>query len=162
MTIILHIDMNSFFASVEQAANHVLKGKPIVVGGGIKKSSVVAAAIYEAKAYGIKTAMPTWEAKKLCPHLIVIIGDMTKYIYTSRELRKIFVEYTDLVEMFSIDEAFVDVTRLVAEKENPWVAAIQIAQEIKNKIRKRFNLTCTIGVGANKTCQYGLRPRPWR
>lgn len=134
--------MNAFFASVEQAANPALRGKPIAVGGGIKKSSVVAAASYEAKALGIKTAMSTWDAKKICPQLIIVIGDMTKYVYTSREIMKMLRDYTDLVEVFSIDEAFVDVSKL---------DAIQVAKDIKRRIKDRFNLTCSIGIGPNKT-----------
>ena len=90
---ILHIDMNAFFASVEQAANPSLRGQPIAVGGGIKKGSVVAACSYEAKAYGVKNAMSTWEARKLCPHLIVIIGDMTKYIYTSKVITRMLLMF---------------------------------------------------------------------
>lgn len=143
---ILHLDMNSFFASVEQAANPALRGKPIVVGGGIEKSSVVAAASYEAKAYGIKNGMPTWEAKKLCPHLIVVIGDMTKYVHTSREITRMLVRYTDLVEVFSIDEAFLDVT----DTKDRFGGEIAIAKSIKGWIRKKFNLTCNIGIGPNK------------
>jgi len=143
---ILHLDMNSFFASVEQAANPFLRGKPIAVGGGIEKSSVVAAASYEAKAYGIKNAMPTWEAKKLCPHLKIIIGDMNKYIHTSKEITKMLIRYTDLVEVFSIDEAFLDVT----EAKDRFGGEIAIAKEIKGWIRERFHLTCNIGIGPNK------------
>ena len=144
--IILHVDMNSFFASVEQAANPALRGKPIVVGGGIEKSSVVAAASYEAKAYGVKNGMATWEAKKLCPNLIIVIGDMTKYIHTSREITGMLIRYTDLVEVFSIDEAFLDVT----DTKDRFGGEIRIAKSIKRWIRERFNLTCNIGIGPNK------------
>lgn len=146
MRIILHLDMNSFFASVEQAANPFLRGKPIVVGGGIEKASVVAAASYEAKAYGIKNAMPTWEAKKLCPNLKIVIGDMTKYLHTSKEITKMLTRYTDLVEVFSIDEAFLDVT----DTKNRFGGEIAIAKEIKRWIREKFHLTCNIGIGPNK------------
>ncbi|MGB9613723.1 MAG: DNA polymerase IV, partial [Candidatus Margulisiibacteriota bacterium] len=143
---LLHLDLNSFFASVEQATNPALRGRPIVVGGGIEKSSVVAAASYEAKAYGIKNGMPTWEAKKLCPHLTIVIGDMTKYLHTSKEITKMLTRYTDLVEVFSIDEAFLDVTKT---KER-FGGEIAIAKEIKGWIREKFNLTCNIGIGPNK------------
>jgi DNA polymerase-4 len=143
---ILHLDMNSFFASVEQAANPFLRGKPIVVGGGIEKHSVAAAASYEAKAYGIKNAMPTWEAKKLCPHLIVVIGDMNKYIHTSKEITKMLVRYTELIEVFSIDEAFLDLT----DTKERFGGEIAIAKEIKSWIRQKFHLTCNIGIGPNK------------
>ncbi|OGC10528.1 hypothetical protein A3D23_04260 [candidate division WOR-1 bacterium RIFCSPHIGHO2_02_FULL_53_26] len=143
---ILHIDMNSFFASVEQAANPFLRGKPIVVGGGIEKHSVVAAASYEAKARGIKNAMSTWEAKRLCPEIIIVIGDMNKYIHTSKEITRMLVRYTDLVEIFSIDEAFLDVT----DTKDRFGGEIAIAKSIKQWIRERFHLTCNIGIGPNK------------
>jgi len=143
---ILHLDMNAFFASVEQAANPSLVGKPIAVGGGIQKGSVVAACSYEAKAFGVTNAMSTWEARKLCPHLIVVIGDMTKYVYISKIITKMMVDYTDLVEVFSIDEAFMDITgtkeRFGGEKS--------LALDIKRRIKERFNLTCSIGIGPNK------------
>lgn len=144
--VILHLDMNAFFASVEQAANAALRGKPVVVGGGIKKGSVVAAASYEAKAYGVKNGMATWDARKLCPNLIVVIGDMTKYIYTSKVITRMLIDYTDLVEVFSIDEAFVDIT----DTKDRFGGEIAIAHDIKRKIKERFGLTCSIGIGPNK------------
>jgi len=143
---ILHLDMNAFFASVEQAANPGLRGKPIAVGGGIKKGSVVAACSYEAKAFGVKNGMATWDAKKLCPNLIVVIGDMTKYVYTSRIITRMLIDYTDLVEVFSIDEAFVDLTDI---KER-FGGEIAVAKDIKRRIKERFGLTCSIGIGPNK------------
>jgi DNA polymerase-4 len=139
---ILHIDMNAFFASVEQAANPTLRGRPIAVGGGIKKGSVVAACSYEAKAFGVKNGMSTWEARKLCPNLITVIGDMTKYVYTSKVITRMLVDYTDLVEVFSIDEAFVDITHV----KDP----AGVAKDIKKRIKERFGLTCSIGIGPNK------------
>ena len=143
---ILHLDMNAFFASVEQAANPSLRGKPIVVGGGIKKGSVVAAASYEAKSYGIKNGMATWDARKLCPNLVVVIGDMTKYVYTSKVITRMLIDYTDLVEVFSIDEAFVDIT----DTKERFGGEIALAHDIKRRIKKRFGLTCSIGIGPNK------------
>ena len=143
---ILHLDMNAFFASVEQAANPALRGKPIVVGGGIEKTSIVAAASYEAKARGIKNAMSTWEAKKICPEIIIVIGDMAKYISTSKAITKYLTTYTDLVEVFSIDEAWLDVTATM----DRFGGDIAIAQGIKKWIRETFHLTCNIGIGPNK------------
>jgi len=141
MRTILHVDMNAYFASVEQASNPFLRGKPIAVGGGVGgKRTIVAASSYEAKARGIKNAMTAWDAKKICPELIIVPGDMTKYIHTSSEIIKILCEYTDLIEVFSIDEAFLDVTG----------DAIKLAKEIKRRIRERFRLTCTIGISYNK------------
>ena len=139
---ILHLDMNSFFAAVEQAANPFLRGKPLVVGGGISKTSVVAACSYEAKLKGITNAMPAWEAKKICPEVIIIPGDMAKYISTSKAIMKYLTKYTELVEVFSIDEAWLDLT----ERGNE----IEIAKEIKKWIREQFNLTCNIGIAWNK------------
>jgi len=144
--VILHVDMNAFFAAVEQRANPALRGKPVAVGGGISKGTVVAAASYEAKALGVKNGMSVWDARKICPNLVMVVGDMSKYVYTSKEFIKIFEEYTDLVEVFSIDEAFLDVTQVQAR----FGGAIKIATEIKQKIVKRFGLTCTVGIGPNK------------
>ena len=152
MRTILHIDINSFFASVEQAANPLLRGKPIIVGGGIEKKSVVAAASIEAKARGIKNAMPTWEAKKICPEIIIVIGDMAKYISTSKAIMKYLTRYTNLVEVFSIDEAWLDVTETKQRFENgdQRSGEIEIAKEIKKWIREQFHLTCNIGIAWNK------------
>jgi len=139
--------MNAYFASVEQAANPFLRGKPIAVGGGTGgKRTIVAAASYEAKARGIKNAMTAWDARKICPDLIVVSGNMDKYIYTSSEIIKIFREYTDRVEVFSIDECFLDVT----DTEERFGGAIAIAKVIKRRIREKFHLTCSIGISFNK------------
>jgi len=147
MRTILHVDMNAYFASVEQASNPQLRGKPIAVGGGVGgKRTIVAACSYEAKFRGVKNAMTAWDARKICPDLILVSGDMTKYIYTSSEIIKILREYTDLVEVFSIDECFLDVTGT----KNRFGGELAIAREIKRKIRERFHLTCSIGIGPNK------------
>ncbi len=143
---ILHIDMNSYFASVEQATDPFLRGKPVAVGGGISKRTVVATASYEARARGVKTAMSTWEALRICPDLIVVEGDMAKYLHTTREIVQIFNGYTDLVEEFSIDEAFLDVTK-TAER---FGGAKELCLKIKAEIKKRFGLTCSIGIAPNK------------
>ena len=105
---ILHIDMNAYFASVEQQANPALKGKPIIICG--EGRTVVTTASYEARQYGIKTGMTPWEARKLCPDVINVAGDMEKYVDTTRKIREILKEFSDRVEFFSIDEAFVDIT----------------------------------------------------
>jgi DNA polymerase-4 len=144
--IILHIDMNSYFASVEQAADPFLRGKPVAVGGGISKRTVVATASYEARARGVKTAMSTWKALRICPELIVVEGDMAKYLYTTREIVKIFYQYTDLVEEFSIDEAFLDVTKTAAR----FGGAKELCLKIKGAIKKKFRITCSIGIAPNK------------
>lgn len=144
--IILHIDMNSYFASVEQATDPFLRGEPVAVGGGISKRTVVATASYEARAKGVKTAMSTWEALRICPDLIVVEGDMSKYVYTSEEIVRILREYTDLIEVFSIDESFMDITRTV----DRFGGSVKLCRTIKQRIKEKFNLTCSIGIGPNK------------
>ncbi|MBU0630218.1 MAG: DNA polymerase IV [Candidatus Margulisbacteria bacterium] len=147
MRTILHVDMNAYFASVEQACNPLLRGKPVAVGGGTGgKRTVVAACSYEAKARGVENAMPAWEAKKICPDLVMVGGDMNKYIYTSCEVMKILREYTPQVEVFSIDEAFMDMTGTA----DRFGGAVAVAKEIKRRIREKFHLTCNIGIGPNK------------
>jgi DNA polymerase-4 len=141
--------MNAFFASVEQAANPLLRGKPVIVGGGISKRSVVAAASYEAKAKGVKNGMSAWDAKKICPDAVIVVGDMPKYISTSKAIMKYLSYYTDLVEVFSIDEAWLDVTAR-DKGQGIWDKGIEVAKDIKGWIRKNFNLTCNIGISYNK------------
>lgn len=141
---ILHIDMNAFFASVEQQANPSLQGKPIaVVGSG---RTVVTTASYEARAFGVKTGMNKWEALQACPHLILVVGDNRKYTHTSTQINRIFRDFTPEVETFSIDEAFLDVTGSLAL----FGSAETIAYRIKALIRHRFGLTCSVGIASNK------------
>lgn len=141
---ILHIDMNAFFASVEQQANPALRGKPIaVVGSG---RTVVTTASYEARAFGVKTGMTKWEAQRACPHIILVVGDNRKYTHISTQINQIFCEYTPQVETFSIDEAFLDVTGSLSL----FGGAENIACRIKAQIKQRFGLTCSIGISPNK------------
>ncbi|MFC1501363.1 DNA polymerase IV [Elusimicrobiota bacterium] len=138
------IDMNAFFASVEQIMNPSLRGKPIAVCGNGR--TVVTTASYEARKYGVKTGMSVPEAKRMCPGLIPVIGDLDKYVDTSLRLHKIFLKFTDQVEAFSIDECFMDVSHLCKSDEDP----AKIAQDIKNRIKEKFGLLCSIGIGDNK------------
>lgn len=143
--IILHIDMNAFFASVEQQSNPALQGKPVAVIGAAKRT-IITTCSYEARAFGVKTGMNSWEARQKCPHLIFVVGNNRKYSYTSKQIIGIMREYTPMVEVFSIDEAFLDVTgslSLFGSPEN-------IAGLIKERIRERFGLTCSIGIAPNK------------
>ncbi len=143
--IIMHIDMNAFFASVEQQANPALRGKPIAVIGSAKRT-VITTSSYEARALGVKTGMTVWEARQKCPQIILVIGDNRKYTWTSAQIIKIFKDFTPLVEVFSIDEAFLDVTgslRLFGSAE-------RIAYLIKARIRHQFGITCSIGIAPNK------------
>ena len=142
---IIHIDMDAFYASVEQRDDESLRGKPIAVGYS-EARGVVAAASYEARKYGVRSAMPSVTAKKKCPHLIFVPARFDVYHEVSRQIRGIFLEYTDFVEPLSLDEAFLDVTR--NHKENP--SATLIAKEIKQKIRETTGLTASAGVSYNK------------
>ncbi len=141
---ILHIDMNAFFASVEQQSNPELQGKPIAVIG--RGRTVVTTASYEARAFGVKTGMNTWQARKACPQLIFVIANNRKYTHTSAEIVKVLLDYTPLVEVFSIDEAFLDITG----SRPLFGGAERIAWLIKARIRHRFGLTCSIGIAPNK------------
>ena len=143
--IILHIDMNAFFASVEQQSNPELRGKPIAVIGAAKRT-VITTCSYEARAFGVKTGMNSWEARQKCPELIFVVGNNRKYTYTSTEIIKIMREYTPMVEVFSIDEAFLDVTGSLSLFGSPE----RIAHDIKARIRERFGLTCSVGIAPNK------------
>lgn len=138
---IIHVDMDAFYASVEQRDNPDLRGKPVVVGGDHERG-VVAAASYEARKYGVRSAMSSILARRKCPHLIFVRGNFDKYKQVSRQIREIFHEYTDLVEPLSLDEAFLDVTH--AKKGKP--SATLIAREIKAKIKETTGLTASAGV----------------
>ena len=143
--VILHIDMNAFFASVEQQANPALQGKPIAVIGSAKRT-VITTCSYEARAHGVKTGMNVWQARQKCPHIILVIGDNRKYTWTSAQIVKIFLDFTPLVEVFSIDEAFLDVTGSLSI----FGSAERIAYLIKTRIRHAFGITCSIGIAPNK------------
>ncbi|MCW0484338.1 DNA polymerase IV [Gaoshiqia sediminis] len=138
---IIHVDMDAFFASVEQRDNPALRGKPVVVGGDHLRG-VVAAASYEARKFGVSSAMASVVAKRKCPNLIFVRGNFEKYKAVSRQIREIFFEYTDLVEPLSLDEAFLDVT--FAKKGKP--SATLIAKEIKKRIKETTGLTASAGV----------------
>ena len=144
--IVLHIDMNAFFASVEQQANPTLKGKPVIVGTGIGLRGVVSTSSYEARPYGVKSGIPLREALKLCPHAILVPVDPSKYEFVSKKIMDIFFKYTPLVEVFSVDEAYLDVTgslRLFSSVDN-------IITKIKEDIKREFGVTCSVGMGPNK------------
>ena len=142
---IIHIDMDAFFASVEQRDNPDYKGKPLAVGYAGARG-VVAAASYEARQYGVRSAMASKTALRKCPQLIFVMPRFEIYKSVSRQIMDIFHEYTDLVEPLSLDEAFLDVT----ENHMMIASATQIAQEIKQKIRDRTGLTASAGVSFSK------------
>ncbi|CAH0999899.1 DNA polymerase IV [Neolewinella maritima] len=142
---IIHIDMDAFFASVEQRDNPELRGKPIAVGGS-KMRGVVAAASYEARVFGVRSAMPSVTARRLCPELIFVKSSFDKYRAVSDQIREIFYSYTDLVEPLSLDEAYLDVTETL---RGP-ASATLIAQAIRQEIFEVTQLTASAGVSFNK------------
>ncbi len=137
--------MDAFFASVEQLDNPALRGKPIAVGGGSERG-VVAAASYEARKYGVRSAMSGRQAKKLCPELIFVSSNGSRYREVSEQIREVFHEYTDLVEPLSLDEAYLDVT----QNKKGMISATQIAEEIRQKIEHKTKLTASAGISINK------------
>lgn len=142
---IIHIDMDAFYASVEQRDNPNLRGKPVAVGGS-KERGVVAAASYEARKFGVRSAMPSALAYRRCPDLIFVRPDFTKYKTVSDQIRAIFLEYTDQVEPLSLDEAFLDVT--MSRTAIP--TATRIAREIRLRIYDETGLTASAGISINK------------
>ena len=142
---IIHVDMDAFYASVEQLDNPDLVGKPIAVGGSAERG-VVAAASYEARKFGVKSAMSSIIAKRNCPQLIFVKPRFDRYKEVSNQIREIFLEYTDLVEPLSLDEAYLDVTE--NKKGNP--SATLIAKEIRAKIKEKTGLNASAGISINK------------
>jgi DNA polymerase-4 len=143
---ILHIDMDAFYASVEQRDNPALKGLPVAVGGDPSQRGVVAAASYEARAFGVRSAMPMARAVRLCPALVIVPPDFSRYRTASNAVFQIFRGVTPLVEPLSLDEAYLDVT------ENAWGAVLgrDVAQRLKAEIRSATGLTASAGVAPNK------------
>lgn len=142
---IIHIDMDAFFASVEQRDHPELCGKAIAVGHA-EERGVVAAASYEARRFGVRSAMASTKAKRLCPELIFVNGRMEHYQEISQQIHEIFHDYTDIIEPLSIDEAFLDVT----ENKCGISLAVDIAREIKQRIREKLHLVASAGISYNK------------
>ncbi|SFB74246.1 DNA polymerase-4 [Zunongwangia mangrovi] len=142
---IIHIDMDAFYASVEQLDNPELRGKPIAVGGSSQRG-VVSAASYEARKFGVRSAMSSVIAKRNCPDLIFVKSRFDRYREISQQIRSIFFEYTDLVEPLSLDEAYLDVTE--NKMGNP--SATMIAREIRAKIKEKTGLNASAGISINK------------
>lgn len=143
---ILHIDMDAFYASVEQRDNPALRGKPVVVGGDPTRRGVVAAASYEARVFGVRSALPMSRAVRLCPSLIIVRPDFEKYRAVSQQVFTIYRSVTPLVEPLSLDEAYLDVTT------NAWgeTLGVNVARRIKAAIREATSLTASAGVAPNK------------
>ncbi len=142
---ILHVDMDAFYASIEQRDNPELRGKPVVVGGSSNRG-VVAAASYEVRKFGVRSAMPMAEATRRCPDLIRVTPRMSQYKAVSQQIFEVFREFTPLVEGLSLDEAFLDVT----DSRALHGSGQQIASVIKHTIRERTGLTASVGVAENK------------
>jgi DNA polymerase-4 len=143
---ILHIDMDAFYASVEQRDDPSLRGRPVAVGGDPSQRGVVAAASYEARAFGVRSAMPMARAVRLCPSLVIVRPDFSKYRAASQAVFDIFRSVTPLVEPLSLDEAYLDVT------ENAWQEPLgrAVALRLKASIRESTGLTASAGVAPNK------------
>lgn len=142
---IIHADMDAFYASVEQRDDPQLRGKPVIVAWQAKRS-VVCAASYEARAFGVHSAMPAMRAERLCPAAVFVAPDFTRYRAVSKSVREIFSRHTDLIEPLSLDEAYLDVT----ENKTGLPTATLVARTIREQIRQELNLTASAGVAPNK------------
>ena len=147
MRAIIHVDMNAFFASCHQAENPAWRGKALLVAGDPKKRhGIILTASYEARQFGVKTAMPVWLAKKLCPHGIFIQPDHSLYLAYSKRILAILRSYTPLVEPFSIDEAWLDVTG----SQRLFGSAEEIGRQLQQRILTDLKIPCSVGIAANK------------
>ncbi|PDH32683.1 MAG: DNA polymerase IV [OM182 bacterium MED-G28] len=143
---IIHCDCDCFYASIEMRDNPSLKGKSIAVGGSPQRRGVVATCNYEARKFGIHSAMASATARKRCPELIIIRPDMEKYRTASRQIHKIYQRYTELIEPLSLDEAYLD----VSECEHFAGSATRIAEEIRGEVRRKIGITISAGIAPNK------------
>jgi DNA polymerase-4 len=143
---IIHVDMDAFYASVEQRDRPELRGRPVIVGGPPGSRGVVAACSYEARAFGVRSAMPSTRAHRLCPHAVFVPPRMSHYVAVSREIRSVFNEVTDRVEPLSLDEAYLDVT----SNHHHEPLAGKLARWLREQIAQRTGLTASAGVGPSK------------
>jgi DNA polymerase-4 len=143
---IIHVDMDAFYASVEQLDRPELRGRPVIVGGAPKARGVVSAASYEVRRFGVHSAMPTAQALRRCPHAVLLPVRMARYAEVSHTIHTIFESYTPLVEPLSLDEAFLDVT----DSTNLFGPAEAIGRAIKSRIKEQTHLTASVGVAPNK------------
>jgi DNA polymerase-4 len=144
--VILHVDMNSFYASVEMAYDPNLKGKPLAIAGNVEeRRGIIITCNYEARKFGVKTTMPLWEARKLCPQLIVMKPNFERYRTVSIGMFEILRHYTELVEPVSIDEGYLDIT-----ESFEYGSPIEIAESIQKRILEQLDIPCSIGIAPNK------------
>ncbi|WP_413308993.1 DNA polymerase IV [Bacillus sp. 1P10SD] len=144
--VILHVDMNSFYASVEMAFDPNLKGKPVAIAGNVEeRRGIIVTCSYEARKFGVKTTMPLWEAKKLCPQLIVMKPNFERYRAASIGMFDILRQYTEMVEPVSIDEGYLDIT-----ESFEFGSPIDIAKSIQKRVLEQLDLPCSIGIAPNK------------
>jgi len=144
--VILHVDMNSFFAAVEMAHDSSLKGKPLAIAGNPEeRKGIVVTCSYEARKFGVKTTMTVWEAKKLCPQIIIMRPNFHRYREASSAMFSILRQYTDLVEPVSIDEGYMDIT-----ESSEFGTPVQIAEKIQKQLIQELDLPCSIGIAPNK------------
>jgi len=150
--VILHVDMDAFFASVEQRDHPHLKGKPVIVGSPADQRGVVCAASYEARAFGVRSAMPSRTAKKLCPNGIFVPPDIARYKEESGRIMNIIRPYADTIEQMSIDEAYLDITGRCEgnDQEHRLMAALPMAKSLKMVIHKERGLHISVGIASNK------------
>lgn len=144
--IIFHVDMDAFFASVEIVLNPELKGKPVIVGGNPDKRGVVSTCSYEARKYGVRSAMSLFEAKKRCPHGIFVEGHFSLYKEYSNTVMEILYAYSPILECVGIDEAYMDVTEMCEE----YGGAFKMGQLLRQNVFTQTGLTCSVGIGSNK------------
>src|SRR5438034_7380871 len=142
---IIHVDMDAFYASVEQRDDPQLRGRPVIVAWRGNRS-VVCAASYEARAFGVRSAMPAIRAERLCPDAVFVAPDFTRYRVVSSDVRNIFQRHTDLIEPLSLDEAYLDVTK----NKTGLPTATLVARTIREQIQQELNLTASAGVAPNK------------
>ncbi len=144
--IIMHVDMDAFFAAIEQRNNPDLKGKPVIVGGPPGSRGVVSTCSYEARQYGVHSAMPIAQAVRLCPDGVFLTLDSSAYTFAAHQIKAIFLRFAPAVQMVSIDEAFIDITGSIGQYGSPR----EVALEIKRTVFREIGITCSVGIGPNK------------
>ena len=145
---IIHADLDAFYATVEQLDNPELRGKPVLVGGRPESRGVVATASYEARPFGVRSAMPMRTAVRLCPQGIIVRPRFTRYREMSRQVMEVFREFTELIEPLSLDEAYLDISEAVDEAEGRW--PLGVALELKRRVKAETGLTVSVGVSVSK------------